>query len=377
MVLLNYKEQQAFIRKIVTQHDAETLADNAVLKQIIINEVRRRSRGNKLSLQQQSDMVALIYNAMTGLDVLQPYFEDPNITEIMVNRHDEIYIERHGQMQQMDLCFDSREHLTNVITRFFGRANKVIHERSPIADMRLPDGSRVHAILPPAAPDGPILSIRRFTGILPRMSALVANGTLTKKESELLEEAVTSRKSIFISGGTASGKTTMLNALAAYIPSNERVVTIEDAAELELSGKHNLVRLEARKAGFDDRGAISLTDLIRSSLRLRPDRIIVGEVRGKETYDMIQAMQTGHPGSMSTGHGNSAVEMLDRLSLFLMTASDLPWEASRRMVASAIDLMVHLRRDSSGKRRVEEISKLLAYENGKFILEPFEGGDIA
>ena len=168
----------------------------------------------------------------------------------------------------------------------------------------------------------------------------------------------------------------MLNALAAYIPSNERVVTIEDAAELELSGKHNLVRLEARKAGFDDRGAISLTDLI-ASLRLRPDRIIVGEVRGKETYDMIQAMQTGHPGSMSTGHGNSAVEMLDRLSLFLMTASDLPWEASRRMVASAIDLMVHLRRDSSGKRRVEEISKLLAYENGKFILEPFEGGDFA
>ena len=201
MVLLNYKEQQAFIRKIVTQHNAETLADCGVLKQIIVNEVRRRSRGAKLSLQQQSDMVDLIYNAMTGLDVLQPYFEDPEITEIMVNRPDEIYIERHGQMQQMDLRFDSREHLANVISRFFGRANKVIHERSPIADMRLPDGSRVHAVLPPAAPDGPILSIRRFTGILPRMSALVANGTLTQREADLLRTAVVDRQSIFISGG--------------------------------------------------------------------------------------------------------------------------------------------------------------------------------
>ena len=374
MVLLNYKEQQAFIRKIVTQHNAETLADSAVLKQIIVNEVRRRSRGAKLSLQQQSDMVDLIYNAMTGLDVLQPYFEDPDITEIMVNRPDEIYIERHGQMQQMDLRFDSREHLANVISRFFGRANKVIHERSPIADMRLPDGSRVHAVLPPAAPDGPILSIRRFTGILPRMSALVANGTLTQREADLLRTAVVDRQSIFISGGTASGKTTMLNALAAYIPPHERIVTIEDAAELELSGKHNLVRLEARKAGFDESGAITLTDLIRSSLRLRPDRIIVGEVRGKETYDMIQAMQTGHPGSMSTGHGNCPVDMLDRLSLFLMTASDLPWEASRRMVASALDLMVHLRRDSTGQRRVEAIIRINGYDNGNFMLEPYKEG---
>ncbi len=374
MVLLNYKEQQAFIRKIVTQHNTEILEDNAVLKQIIVNEVKRRSRGEKLSLQQQSDMVDLIFNAMTGLDVLQPYFEDPNITEIMVNRPNEIYIERRGQMFQMDLCFDSREHLTNVITRFFGRANKVINERSPIADMRLADGSRVHAVLPPAAPDGPILSIRRFTGILPRMSALVANDTLTEQEADLLQSAVANRQSIFISGGTASGKTTMLNALAAYIPPGERVITIEDAAELELSGQHNLVRLEARKAGFDDRGEITLTDLIRSSLRLRPDRIIVGEVRGKETYDMIQAMQTGHPGSMSTGHGNSAIDMLDRLSLFLMTASDLPWEASRRMVASAIDLLVHLKRDSSGQRTVEEILWIRGYDNGKFNLEPYQKG---
>ncbi|NLC39318.1 MAG: CpaF family protein [Clostridiaceae bacterium] len=374
MVLLNYKEQQAFIRKIVTQHNTETLADSGVLKQIIINEVRRRSRGAKLSLQEQSEMVDLIFNAMTGLDVLQPYFEDPDITEIMVNRPDEIYIERRGQMQQMDLFFDSREHLANVITRFFGRANKVIHERSPIADMRLPDGSRVHAVLPPAAPDGPILSIRRFTGILPHMSAMVANGTLTQGEADYLQKAVADRQSIFISGGTGSGKTTMLNALAAYIPPNERIVTIEDAAELELSGKHNLVRLEARKAGFDESGSITLTDLIRSSLRLRPDRIIVGEVRGKETYDMIQAMQTGHPGSMSTGHGNSAIDMLDRLSLFLMTASDLPWEASRRMVASALDLMVHLRRDSSGQRKIEEIIAISGYDNGNFILEPRKEG---
>ena len=206
------------------------------------------------------------------------------------------------------------------------------------------------------------------------MSALVANGTLSQSEADLLQAAVVERQSIFISGGTASGKTTMLNALAAYIPPHERIVTIEDAAELELSGKHNLVRLEARKATFDERGTITLTDLIRSSLRLRPDRIIVGEVRGKETYDMIQAMQTGHPGSMSTGHGNSPVDMLDRLSLFLMTASDLPWEASRRMVASALDLIVHLRRDSSGQRRVEEIIKINGYDNGSFMLEPYQKG---
>ena len=234
--------------------------------------------------------------------------------------------------------------------------------------MRLTDGSRIHAVLPPVAPDGPVMTIRKFTGISPSLNALVANNTLSPAAAKWLEHKVKARSNIFVSGGTGTGKTTFLNALSAFIPASERVVTIEDSCELKLSTLDNLVRLEAKMPGPDDQGAVSLTDLIRSSLRLRPDRIIVGEVRGNVTYDMIQAMQTGHPGSMCTGHGNNPEEMLERLCLLLLTASSLPWEACRRLVASALNTMVHLTRLRDGQRVVERILTINSYSEGKFIL---------
>jgi pilus assembly protein CpaF len=367
-VLPGYKEKQTWIRRIADHLEPGAEPSDEELKRIIAAEVSIRTQGSPLTVSEKSLLIRHLFDAMRGLDILQPLLDEPDITEIMVNSPSEIYIEREGRIEKTDLSFDSSAHLTHVISRYFGRANKLVHERSPIADMRLHDGSRVHTILPPAAPNGPVLSIRRFTGIRPVMEALVENHTLPQREAIFLMEAVQNRKNIFISGGTASGKTTFLNALAAFIPQNERVVTVEDAAELDLTGKHNLVRLEARAAAVDGGGSISLSDLIHSSLRLRPDRVIVGEVRGIEAYDMIQAMQTGHPGSMSTGHGNSTWEMLDRLSLLLMTASQLPWEACRRMVSSSIDLMIHLVRQPDGRRLVAEISSVVGFEDDRFQL---------
>ncbi len=367
-MLPDYKEKQNWIRRIASRLEPGSEPSDDELRRMIAAEVSSRTQGSSLTVQEKTLLIRHLFDAMRGLDILQPLLDEPDITEIMVNSPGQIYIERAGKLEITDLAFDSAAHMTHVISRFFGRANKLVHERSPIADMRLADGSRVHAILPPAAPNGPVLSIRRFTGIHPSMEALVGNKTLPQSEADFLAEAVRDRKNIFISGGTASGKTTFLNALAAFIPRDERVVTVEDAAELELTGKHNLVRLEARAASIDGGGTISLSNLINSSLRLRPDRVIVGEVRGAEAYDMIQAMQTGHPGSMSTGHGNSTGEMLNRLALLLMTASQLPWEACRRMVASSIDLMVHLVRMPDGRRLVAEISSVTGFQDETFQL---------
>jgi pilus assembly protein CpaF len=367
-LLPGYKEKQNWIRRIASHLEPGSEPKDDELKRMIAAEVSAQTQGSSMTVAEKTRLIRHLFDAMRGLDILQPLLDEPDITEIMVNNPGQIYVERAGKLEMTDLAFDSAAHMTHVISRFFGRANKLVHERSPIADMRLDDGSRVHAILPPAAPNGPVLSIRRFTGIHPSMEALVGNKTIPKSEADFLAQAVRDRKNIFISGGTASGKTTFLNALAAFIPRHERIVTVEDAAELELTGKHNLVRLEARTASIDGGGTITLSNLIHSSLRLRPDRVIVGEVRGAEAYDMIQAMQTGHPGSMSTGHGNSTGEMLNRLALLLMTASQLPWEACRRMVASSIDLMIHLVRLPDGRRLVAEISSVTGFQEGSFQL---------
>lgn len=344
------------------------------LRGLIAVIVNRYNERRSLSFSEQRKLITDVYNSMRGLDILQGLVDDESITEIMVNGPDNIFYERNGMLYRSELFFEDIEHLTGVISHYFGRANKLINEQKPIRDMRLSDGSRIHAVLPPIAPDGPILAIRRFTGIIPQMSALIENKTLSERAADWLEERVKKKSNIFISGGTGTGKTTFLNALSALIPPSERIVTIEDSCELQLS-QENLVRLEARLPGPDNQGTISLTDLIRSSLRLRPDRIIVGEVRGDETYDMIQAMQTGHPGSMSTGHGNNPEEMLERLCLLLLTASQLPWEACRRMVATALDTMVHLTRTKNGKRVVERILTIESYDQGKFIMQDHFGYD--
>lgn len=368
-MLPSYREKQVWIRRIASHLEPGAEPTDDELRRIIAAEVSMRTQGSALTVHEKTSLIHHLFDAMRGLDILQPLLEEPAVTEIMVNRPSQIYVERNGRLEKTNLAFDSASHLTHVISRYFGRANKLVHERSPIADMRLSDGSRVHAILPPAAPEGPVLSIRKFTGIMPTMDALIENNTIPARQAAFLIESVRARKNIFISGGTASGKTTFLNALAAFIPEHERIVTVEDAAELDLTGKHNLVRLEARTSAVDGGGAISLSDLIHSSLRLRPDRVIVGEVRGMEAYDMIQAMQTGHPGSMSTGHGNSTYEMLNRLALLLMTASQLPWEACRRMVASSINLMVHLVRLADGRRLVQEISSVTGFHDDTFRLK--------
>jgi pilus assembly protein CpaF len=364
------KQKQALIARIAAQENSLDKLSDTQIRRLITAEVSREAQGRRHSLSERADLIEAIFRTMRGLDVLQPLVDDPQITEIMVNGPDAVFIEREGRLSQTSIRFDNREHLTLMITRFFGRANRLLNEQKPIADLRLADGSRAHAVLPPAAPDGPILCIRRFTGIKPSINSLIESGTIDANAASFLIQSVQEKKNIFISGGTGSGKTTMLNALSTAIGKEERVVTVEDAMELMLPTLENVVRLEARLPGPDGKGRIDLGDLIRSSLRLRPDRIIVGEVRGGEAYDMLQAMQTGHPGSMSTGHGNSPEAMLERLSLFLLASKALPWEACRRLIASAVDLLIHLERKSDGMRIVEKIVSIEGCDGETFLQRP-------
>ncbi|MDO5737840.1 MAG: CpaF family protein [Eubacteriales bacterium] len=352
-------------RMLESNPNLERASETELLAAISRSLGRQRSQKDLTARRQ---LVRSIYDSMRGFDILQSFLDDSSISEIMVNGPDSIFIERHGKLETVAKKFDDREHLTQVIARCFGRANRLINEQNPLAGMRFPDGSRVHAVLPPAAPNGPCLSIRRFSNFKPSIKELLRLGSLSPEAAKYLAKAVRGRANIFISGGTGSGKTSFLNALSSLIPASERIVTIEDSAELDLQGLPNLVRLEARSPGPDGRGGISLEELIRTSLRLRPDRIIVGEVRGKESFEMIQAMSTGHPGSMSTGHGNNAREMLDRLALMMLMASNLPWEAIKRLLASSLDIIVHLERLASGQRIVREISELKGFIDNEIVL---------
>lgn len=368
--MLNHRERQIFIEHLITKNeDIDKLSDKE-LKQLLTKLLAEYPRSSHLNIVERRDLMNQLFYTMRGLDLLHPLLNDSSITEIMVNGSEHVFIEKAGKIEKTPIVFDDKEHLTYVITRFFGKANRLINEQNPINGMRLADGSRIHAILPPSAPDGPIMSIRRFTGIRPQIDALVEAKTITKEAAEFLIKMVKAKKNIFISGGTGTGKTTFLNALSAFIDKKERIVTIEDAMELNLQGIENLVRLESREAGPDGQGAITLGELIRSSLRLRPDRILVGEIRGEEAFEMIQAMSTGHPGSMSTGHGNNSLEMLDRICLMILMSSALPWEAIRRLVASTIDIIVHLIRLPNGQRNVEEIVNVTGYDSGKYLLKP-------
>ena len=368
--MLTHKERQRFIEGLVARRQNIDELTDLQLRQLLTRLIAESKNMSRLGLAERRRLVNELFNTMRGLDLLEPLIRDDSITEIMVNGYDQIFIERQGKIQKSRVCFDDVGHLTYVITRFFGKANRLINEQNPINGMRLHDGSRVHAVLPPSAPEGPIMSIRRFTGIRPRMDSLLQQNTLSQEAADALIEMVKERRNIFVSGGTGTGKTTFLNALSAFIDPGERIITVEDALELDLQGIDNLVRLEAREAGPDGQGAISLDDLIKSSLRLRPDRILVGEIRGAEAFEMIQAMSTGHPGSMSTGHGNNSLEMLDRICLMILMSSALPWEAIRRLVASALDINIHLTRLANGRRVVEEIVEIQGYENQQFQLKP-------
>ncbi|WP_127584528.1 CpaF family protein [Paenibacillus koleovorans] len=316
------------------------------------------------------EMIQLVYHSFRGMDVLQPLLDNPEVTEIMVNSDCEIFVEQAGRIQPHEGRFESREKLEDLIQSIVAKVNRVVNEANPIVDARLPDGSRVHVVLPPVALKGPTVTIRKFPGEPLRMENLIAKGALHEEADQLLRQLVRAKYNIFISGGTGSGKTTFLNALCGYIPNDERVITIEDSAELQLTSVPNWVRLETRNANTEGKGHISIRELIRSSLRMRPNRIIVGEVRGAEALDMLMAMNTGHEGSLSTGHANSVIDMLSRLESMVLSGTELPLAVVRKQIASAVDIWVHLSRYRDGSRKVAEITEMAGLENGDYRLNP-------
>lgn len=313
-------------------------------------------------------MVERIFFAMRReLDILQPYIEDEKVSEIMVNGIDNIFIERSGNLQKTDIRFDSVEQLEELIRRIAAKVHREINELTPIVDARLEDGSRVNAVYKNVALNGPILTIRKFPEKAIDMETLIFKGSITREAAKFLERLVKAGYNCFISGGTSSGKTTFLNVLSNYIPSDERVIVIEDSAELQISQISNLVRMECKQANGQKKGQVTMEQLIKASLRMRPDRIIVGEVRGKEVIDMIQAMNTGHDGSLSTGHGNSIKGMLRRLESMFLQAADYPIEAIRSQIAEGIDIIIHLGRLSDGSRKVLEIAEIDGIRDGEIM----------
>ena len=310
-----------------------------------------------------------LYDSFRRLDILQELLDDDQVTEIMVNGAGKIFIERQGETVLWDRKFERQEQLEDLIQQIVGRVNRIVNVSSPIVDARLEDGSRVHVVLPPIALDGPVVTIRKFPEPI-TIEKLIRFGAVTEEAAMLLERLVKEKYNMFICGGTNSGKTTFLNALSSFIPSDERVITIEDSAELQITQIPNLVRLETRNANTEGEGEITISQLIKASLRMNPTRIIVGEVRGGEVLDMLQAMNTGHPGSLSTGHGNSPEDMLSRLETMVLMGASLPLEAIRSQIASALEIMVHLGRLADGSRRVLSIVKVGRYKDGKVEMEP-------
>lgn len=309
-----------------------------------------------------------LFDSLRRLDILQIFVEDDSVTVIMINGTEHIFIERGGRLQELDQGFDSPEKLQDVIQQIVAGCNRVVNEASPIVDARLADGSRVNVVMNPVALNGPIVTIRRFPARPVTMDWLVRNHSLSEQAALFLENLVRAGYNIFISGGTGSGKTTFLNALSQFIPAEERVITIEDSAELQLQGLPNLVRLETRNGNMEGCREIGIRELIRSSLRMRPDRIIVGEVRGPEAVDMLQCLNTGHDGSMSTGHANSGKDMLARLESMVLMGLELPLAAIRQQIASGIDVIVHLGRLRDRSRRVLEIAEILGLEGNEIRL---------
>ena len=333
------------------------------IDQLILN----RMRDSYISLNEKLQLRQELFYSVRKLDVLQELIEDETVTEIMVNGPDAIFVERGGRLGKWDKSFTSREKLEDVIQQIAGRCNRVINESMPIVDARLENGARVNAVISPVALNGPILTIRRFPDTPITMDRLIALGSLTCECARFLKALVRARYSIVIGGGTGSGKTTFLGALSDYIPEDERIITLEDNAELKIQGVENLVRLEAKMANMEGTVSVSIRDLIKTALRMRPDRIVVGEVRGGEAVDMLQALNTGHEGSLSTAHANSARDMLSRLETMTLMGVDLPLEAIRRQIASGVDILIHLGRMRDKTRKVLEITEVCGYEKNEII----------
>lgn len=343
---------------------SEEMTDREILDEID-RLILSRMRDSCMSLNEKVQLRQELFHSVRKLDVLQELIEDETVTEIMVNGPEAIFVERDGRLRKWDKSFTSGEKLEDVIQQIAGRCNRVINESMPIVDARLENGARVNAVIPPVALNGPILTIRRFPDKPVTMDRLVALGSITRECADFLAALVKARYSMVIGGGTGSGKTTFLGALSDYIPGDERIITIEDNAELKIQGVENLVSLEAKMANTEGAAAIGIRDLIRTALRMRPDRIIVGEVRGGEAVDMLQALNTGHEGSLSTAHANSSGDMLSRLETMTLMGVELPLEAIRRQIASGVDILIHLGRMRDKSRKVLEITEVCGVENNE------------
>ena len=367
----NREERKKRLRERLAESiDYATEKTDAQIQELIDELLTRESKTAPLSLKEREQLRRELFHAIRKLDVLQDLVDDTRITEIMINGPDHIFLEKDGRLHRSELRFESREQLQNVIQQIVADCNRVVNEASPIVDARLRNGSRVNIVLDPVALNGPVVTIRRFPDKPIMMEDLIAFGSVTVEVCAWLQKLVQAKYNIMISGGTGSGKTTFLNALSYYIPQEERIITIEDNAELQIPGLPNLVRMEKRNANVEGCSEITIRDLIRTSLRMRPDRIIVGEVRGGEAFDMMQCLNTGHDGSMSTGHANSSKDMLSRLENMILMGMEIPLTAIRQQIASGVDIIVHLGRLRDRSRKVLEITEVLGFEDDRIVLKP-------
>lgn len=362
-------EAEQLHARILARLDMTRDMEDEELTELIYEVLQEVSQEEYLSLDQKTMLGKELFNAFRKLDLLQEFLEDDDITEIMINGTQNIFIEKAGRISQSDKRFLSADKLEDVIQQIVAGSNRLVNEASPIVDARLADGSRVNVVLPPVALNGPIVTIRKFAKEVITMNKLMEWQSINSEVSGFLASLVAAGYNIFISGGTGSGKTTFLNALSQYIPKNERIITIEDNAELQIQNIKNLVRLEARNANVEGTGEVTIRDLIKSALRMRPDRIIVGEVRSAEAIDMLQALNTGHDGSLSTGHANSPKDMISRLETMVLMGMDLPLPAIERQIASGLDIIVHLGRLRDKSRKVLEVTEVLGYWDGQIHLQ--------
>ena len=362
-------EAEQLHARILARLDMTRDMEDEELTELIYEVLQEVSQEEYLPLDQKTMLGKELFNAFRKLDLLQEFLEDDDITEIMINGTQNIFIEKAGRISQSDKRFLSADKLEDVIQQIVAGSNRLVNEASPIVDARLADGSRVNVVLPPVALNGPIVTIRKFAKEVITMNKLMEWQSINSEVSGFLASLVAAGYNIFISGGTGSGKTTFLNALSQYIPKNERIITIEDNAELQIQNIKNLVRLEARNANVEGTGEVTIRDLIKSALRMRPDRIIVGEVRSVEAIDMLQALNTGHDGSLSTGHANSPKDMISRLETMVLMGMDLPLPAIERQIASGLDIIVHLGRLRDKSRKVLEVTEVLGYWDGQIHLQ--------
>lgn len=359
--------RQEVVQKAEFKSISEEEIDTHLLS-IVEEVVFERTRQQYLGITEKKRLVDTIFNSLRRFDILEPLLKDPNITEIMINGPKDIFIEKDGISQKTPLYFESSQQLEDLIQRIVSKVNRSVNESQPIVDARLPDGSRVNIVLNPVALNGPLVTIRKFPEKSVTMDKLIEIGTITPEASEFLQILVQAKYNIFICGGTGSGKTTFLNVLSNFIPPNERIVTIEDSAELRLSKITNIARMETRNANTEGAGEVPIKALIKTALRMRPDRIIVGEVRGEEALFMLQAMNTGHEGSMSTGHANSISDMLSRLETMVLMAASLPLDAIRKQISSSLDVMIFISRFRDGSRKISGISEVMGLENREIVL---------